>query len=176
MRIARQHILTFQYRSVDRFALGVIDLYDTLRRFPQELRIMELMSTIFFSVEHKLPVAQREFTVCLARRNPIGQHTAHLVLAIIRNNALAEIHHPSTFSDDAPSPLSIFLDGSATALVANQCRQMFFRIAARQIEQIDTLERRDLRLGVEESYFLEAVDILLIKERKRFIIPSYNEP
>ena len=140
MRIARQHILIFQHRRVNRFALGIINLGDARWCIPHKLGIVKLMSTIFFSVEHKLPIAQREFTVCPARRNLIGQHTTHLIRPIIRHNLLAEVHHTPTFSHYPTPFFSIFLDSQPARFVSDEGLQMLLGIATRQIEQIDTLE------------------------------------
>ena len=127
---------------------------------------MELVATIFFAVELETSIAQREFAVCLASADRVGQYTTHRILAIIRHDALAEIHHATAFCYNSASPFGIVFDGFATSLVSHQRLQMLFRIAPRQIQQVDTFKRRHLRLRVEEPNLCEAVNRLLIQKRE----------
>ena len=120
------------------------------------------MSAIFLSVEFETSIAQREFPVCLARCDGVGQYATHLVLPVIRNDLLAQIHHTATFGLNASASFCVFLDGFATGFVLYQCFQMLLRITAWQIEQVDIVEARHFLLGVKETNLFEPVYSFLI--------------
>ena len=97
------------------------------------------MSTIGLAVECKLTIAQRELAVRLPGSNRVGQYATHRVIALIRHNPFAEIHHPSALSLNPSTPFCIILDGLPASCVGDQCLQMLLRITSRQIEQVDAI-------------------------------------
>ena len=56
------------------------------------------------------------------------------IFALIVDDALAKIHHASTFSHNPASLFSIILDSLSAGFILNERLQMLLRIAARQIE------------------------------------------
>ena len=97
---------------------------------------MEFMATTFPTVQDEAAIAKGKVAVGLSCRNFIGQDTAHGVFAIVRNDALAEIHHATTFGNDVPSSFGKVLDGFATSLIGNQCFEMFLGITAGEVEKL----------------------------------------
>ena len=92
------------------------------------------MAAIFLAVEFETAIAQREFPVCLAGSDRVGQHATHLVLAIVGDNFFAEIHHTATFGLNPSALFGIRLDGFPACLVRHKSLEMLLRIAARQIQ------------------------------------------
>ena len=134
MCIARQYVFIFKDRCWYRIPFSIIDLNDTFRNLTQELRIMELMSSILFPVKNEATIAQREFAICLACCNLIGEDTTHGKLAFIGNDAIAEIHHATTFGHDMPTTFGKLPDQLTTGFVTFQSFQMLLWIAARKIK------------------------------------------
>ena len=125
---------------------------------------MELMPSILLAVEFKATIAKREPAVCFAGCDGVGQHATHGIVALVSNDTLAEIHHPTTLGDDPASLFRIVLDGFAAGFIQRQRLQMLLRIAARQIEQVDAVEVGNIFLWVEEPLVDPIVQCLLIEE------------
>jgi hypothetical protein len=174
MGVTGQNVLVTDDRRRHLFTHGIIYLSRRWRGFAQELGVVELMPTILLAVEDEAPIAQRQSAVGSAGRDAIGQHTAHRVCPVIGDDVLAQIHHATTFGDDTSSFLSVCLDGHATGFIARECFQVFFRIATRQIQQVDAVEGGNVALRVEELDVRKAVHGFLIEEREALCIPGYE--
>ena len=152
MCVTRQHILVSEHRGGYPISLGIIDLRHRGRAVAQELRVVELMSPILPSIQHKTPITQREFAISLSCSDAIRQDTTHRELALIGHNALAQIHHATTLRHDATTLFCIGSDALARPFGLHQCLQMFFGIATWQIQKVALRRQRLIRLRVKEGY------------------------
>ena len=166
MSITGEHILIAEHGRRHGLPLGVVDLGDRRRRPAHKLRIVEFMAPILPAVKREAPVAERESAVRLAGGDGIGQYAAHGIFPGIGDDLLAEIHHTATLGLDASALFSEVLDGSSAGFIGHECLQMLLGIAAGQVKQVDVVEARRIRLGIEEARLSEKIQCLLIEEGK----------
>ena len=63
MGITCQHVLVPEDGRWNGIALGIINLHDGLGSLAEELRVVELMTTVFLPVKDETSIAQRKMAV-----------------------------------------------------------------------------------------------------------------
>ena len=113
----------------------IADLRDGAGERFDEARVMELVASELVPIEGELPVAEGEAAVGLTSGDGVGEHAAHGEGAFVRDDLPAQVHHTSTFGDDAPSGLSEVANGAARMLGTHERLKMFLGVAAGEVEK-----------------------------------------
>ena len=113
----------------------IADLRDGAGERFDEAGVVELVASELVPIEGELPVAEGEAAVGLTSGDGVGEHAAHGEGALVRDDLPAQVHHTSTFGDDAPSGLSEVANGAARMLGTHERLKMFLGVAAGEVEK-----------------------------------------